>query len=112
MFGDLRQRRQQPQRQRTDPNDPRRNLDSLKKETMLICQGVTYTHPNCDPLFSDIDLALGKHDSTALFGNNGVGKSTLLTPRKAPPALLVVSHDEYFLKEIGMTHSIRLNPEP
>lgn len=45
---------------------------------MLICQGVTYTHPNYDPLFSDVDLALAKHDKTALVGNNGAGKSTLL----------------------------------
>lgn len=45
---------------------------------MLILQGVTYTHPNRDILFSDINLVVNKHDKIALIGNNGAGKSTLL----------------------------------
>jgi len=45
---------------------------------MLICQGVTYTHPNRDILFSEIDLTVDKQDKIALIGNNGVGKSTVL----------------------------------
>jgi ATPase subunit of ABC transporter with duplicated ATPase domains len=45
---------------------------------MLILQGVTYTHPNRDMLFSGIDLIINKQDKIALIGNNGVGKSTLL----------------------------------
>ncbi|RFM26156.1 ribosomal protection-like ABC-F family protein [Deminuibacter soli] len=45
---------------------------------MLILQGVTYTHPNRDLLFSDIQLTVNKHDKIALTGNNGAGKSTLL----------------------------------
>lgn len=45
---------------------------------MLILQNISYTHPNKDLLFSDINLAVNKHDKTALIGNNGVGKSTLL----------------------------------
>lgn len=45
---------------------------------MLIIQGVTYTHPNRDLLFSDIDLIINKQNKIALIGNNGSGKSTLL----------------------------------
>lgn len=45
---------------------------------MLILQGITYTHPNRDLLFSGIDLVINKQDKIALIGNNGVGKSTLL----------------------------------
>ncbi|HEY0274113.1 MAG TPA: ABC-F family ATP-binding cassette domain-containing protein [Chitinophaga sp.] len=45
---------------------------------MLQLQGVTYTHPNRDHLFSDINLVINKQDKIALIGNNGTGKSTLL----------------------------------
>ena len=45
---------------------------------MLIAQGISYTLPNRDVLFADIDLALNKQDKIALIGNNGAGKSTLL----------------------------------
>jgi ATPase subunit of ABC transporter with duplicated ATPase domains len=45
---------------------------------MIILQDITYTHPNKDVLFSNIHLAVNKHDKIALIGNNGSGKSTLL----------------------------------
>ena len=45
---------------------------------MLILQNITYIHPNKDLLFSDINLTVNNHEKTALIGNNGVGKSTLL----------------------------------
>ncbi|MXV15637.1 ABC-F family ATP-binding cassette domain-containing protein [Hufsiella ginkgonis] len=45
---------------------------------MLILQGITYTHPNRDLLFDELDLAINNHDKAALVGNNGAGKSTLL----------------------------------
>ncbi|MBW8688002.1 ribosomal protection-like ABC-F family protein [Chitinophaga rhizophila] len=45
---------------------------------MLILQGVSYTHPNRDILFTDIHLTVNKQDKIALIGNNGAGKSTLL----------------------------------
>jgi ATPase subunit of ABC transporter with duplicated ATPase domains len=45
---------------------------------MLILQGVTYTHPDRDLLFSDINLIINRQDKIALTGNNGTGKSTLL----------------------------------
>lgn len=54
-------------------------IHSQKKFPMLFLQGVTYTHPNRDVLFSDINLTVNKHDKIALIGNNGAGKSTLLS---------------------------------
>ncbi len=45
---------------------------------MLILQNISYTHPSKDLLFSDINLTVNNHEKTALIGNNGVGKSTLL----------------------------------
>lgn len=45
---------------------------------MLILQNLTYTHPDKDILFNDIDLVINKQDKIALVGNNGSGKSTLL----------------------------------
>lgn len=45
---------------------------------MLLLQGIAYAHPNKDVLFTDISLSLQAGDKTALIGNNGIGKSTLL----------------------------------
>ena len=45
---------------------------------MLTLQNISYTHPNKDLLFSNINLTVNNHEKTALIGNNGVGKSTLL----------------------------------
>ena len=45
---------------------------------MMILQGVCYTHPNRDLLFTDLNLITNKNDKIALIGHNGVGKSTLL----------------------------------
>jgi ATPase subunit of ABC transporter with duplicated ATPase domains len=53
-------------------------VSSLTKEIMLILQNISYTHPNKDLLFSGIHLTVNKHEKTALIGNNGTGKSTLL----------------------------------
>lgn len=48
------------------------------KEIMLTLQQITYTHPNTDVLFSNLDLVVNPHNKIALVGNNGAGKSTLL----------------------------------
>lgn len=45
---------------------------------MLSLQGITYSHPNRDVLFSNLNLVVNRHDKIALTGNNGTGKSTLL----------------------------------
>ncbi len=45
---------------------------------MLFLQNLTYTHPNKDLLFDNINLTVNRQDKVALIGNNGAGKSTLL----------------------------------
>ncbi|SHH79428.1 ATPase components of ABC transporters with duplicated ATPase domains [Chryseolinea serpens] len=45
---------------------------------MLIAQGISYTLPNRDLLFTELNLAINKQEKIALIGNNGSGKSTLL----------------------------------
>lgn len=45
---------------------------------MIFLQNISYTHPNKDLLFDNINLTVNSQDKTALIGNNGVGKSTLL----------------------------------
>ncbi|WP_289659816.1 ribosomal protection-like ABC-F family protein [Flavobacterium panacagri] len=45
---------------------------------MLILQNISYQHENKNMLFQNISFTLNKNDKTALVGNNGVGKSTLL----------------------------------
>lgn len=37
-----------------------------------------YTHPNKEIVFTDLNFTVNTHDKTALVGNNGTGKSTLL----------------------------------
>lgn len=73
---------------------------------MLILQGVTYTHPNRDLLFSDLNLTINKQNKIALVGNNGAGKSTLLkllagylTPSKG--AVQAVSKPYYVPQLVG-----------
>lgn len=45
---------------------------------MLLLQNISYTHPNKDLLFSNLNLSVATRDKVALIGNNGVGKSILL----------------------------------
>ena len=45
---------------------------------MITLQDVSYTHPNRDVLFTNLNLIINKHEKAALVGHNGVGKSTLL----------------------------------
>lgn len=48
-----------------------------KERSMLSLQNISYIHPNKEPLFDTIHLAINR-EKIALIGNNGVGKSTLL----------------------------------
>jgi len=45
---------------------------------MLNLHNITYTHPDGDVLFSDLNFIVNKQDKIALIGSNGTGKSTLL----------------------------------
>ncbi|MBS1661637.1 MAG: ABC-F family ATP-binding cassette domain-containing protein [Bacteroidetes bacterium] len=71
---------------------------------MFIIQGVAYTHPNKDLLFSDINLTISKQDKIALIGNNGAGKSTLLRilAGELGPSAGVISMDSkpYYVPQI------------
>ncbi len=45
---------------------------------MLTIQNLSYTHPDRELLFSNINLNINPSEKIALIGNNGAGKSTLL----------------------------------
>ena len=45
---------------------------------MLVLQNISYTHPNKDLLFSNLNFTVNNHDKIAIIGNNGAGKSMLL----------------------------------
>ncbi|MGS2740848.1 ABC-F family ATP-binding cassette domain-containing protein [Sinomicrobium sp. M5D2P17] len=45
---------------------------------MLILQNISYTHPNKNLLFDNINLTVNQGEKISLIGNNGSGKSTLL----------------------------------
>lgn len=45
---------------------------------MITLQNISYSHPNKDLLFTGIHLTVTDLEKTALIGNNGTGKSTLL----------------------------------
>ncbi len=71
---------------------------------MLTLQNVSYTHPNKDLLFSDINLKLNNHEKIALIGNNGTGKSTLLKiiAKELQPSggQLSTEREPYFVPQI------------
>lgn len=45
---------------------------------MLRLRNLSYTHPDKDLLFSNINLSVHSNEKITLIGNNGIGKSTLL----------------------------------
>ncbi|WP_158233257.1 hypothetical protein [Reichenbachiella sp. 5M10] len=44
----------------------------------MIVQRLSYTRPNKDLLFSNLNLTVNTQDKIAAIGNNGAEKSTLL----------------------------------
>ncbi|WP_297337530.1 ribosomal protection-like ABC-F family protein [Algoriphagus sp.] len=71
---------------------------------MLILQNISYIHPSKDLLFGDVNLAVGNHQKTALIGNNGVGKSTLLKiiagQLQPSSGHVSVEHDPYHVPQV------------
>jgi ATPase subunit of ABC transporter with duplicated ATPase domains len=71
---------------------------------MIIIQNLTYIHTNGDLLFSDINLIVNKYDKIALIGNNGTGKSTLLSilagKRPASGGLVKANSTPYYIPQI------------
>ncbi|MDR2815880.1 MAG: ATP-binding cassette domain-containing protein, partial [Proteiniphilum sp.] len=45
---------------------------------MLTIQNLSYTHPDKNLLFDNINLVINPNEKVALIGNNGAGKTTLL----------------------------------
>lgn len=45
---------------------------------MILLQNTSYQHPNKDRLFENLHLSVQQNSKSAIVGNNGVGKSTLL----------------------------------
>ena len=43
------------------------------KEIMITLKNISYTHPNKDFLFDNINLTLNNREKVALIGNNGSG---------------------------------------
>lgn len=71
---------------------------------MLILQNISYTHPNKDLLFDNINLTVINNEKIALIGNNGSGKSTLLKilakELKPSGGLLNVVAEPYYIPQI------------
>ncbi len=71
---------------------------------MLTLHNLTYIHPNRDLLFKNINLTVNKHNKTALIGNNGIGKSTLLSiiAGNLPPSSGSINTDSipYYIPQI------------
>ncbi len=71
---------------------------------MVTLQNISYTHPNKNLLFSNINLTVNHHEKIALIGNNGAGKSTLLKliAKELQPSngQIIVESDPYFVPQI------------
>ena len=71
---------------------------------MLILQNISYTHPNKNLLFDNINLTVNQREKIALIGNNGSGKSTLLKliAKELQPlgGQLLVNIEPYFVPQI------------
>lgn len=71
---------------------------------MLSLQNISYTLPNKDLLFSNINLTVNAHEKTALIGHNGVGKSTLLKiiagDLHPTDGLISVESEPYYVPQI------------
>ena len=71
---------------------------------MLTLQNISYTHPDKNLLFDNINLTVNHHHKIALVGNNGSGKSTLLKIIAGELQLLdghlIVDSEPYYVPQI------------
>lgn len=71
---------------------------------MLNLQNISYTHPNKDLLFANINLTVNNYEKIALTGNNGTGKSTLLKiiAKKLKPSKgqVCIETEPYYVPQI------------
>lgn len=71
---------------------------------MVTLQHVSYLLPNREHLFSGINLSVQPHEKIALIGNNGTGKSTLLSlitgTRHASEGQVIVHSTPYLVPQV------------
>ena len=80
---------------------------------MVLLQHLSYQHPNKDRLFENLSLTVQTHHKTAIIGNNGFGKSTLLKliAGKLQPAsgqLSVESEPYYVPQQFGQYNDLTI----
>ena len=71
---------------------------------MLTLQNISYTHPDKNLLFDNINLTVNNYHKIALIGNNGSGKSTLLKiiAKELSPleGQLIVDSEPYYVPQV------------
>jgi ATPase subunit of ABC transporter with duplicated ATPase domains len=76
---------------------------------MLTLQNLSYTHPDKNLLFENINLTVNNHHKIALVGNNGSGKSTMLkiiAGELSPlDGQLIVDSEPYYVPQIFGQHN-------
>ena len=76
-------------------------------------QQISYTHPDKEVLFSDLNFAISKGQKLGLVGNNGCGKSTLLqiiAGQLSPSSGVIVRPDDlyYIPQHFGQYDSLTI----
>ena len=76
-------------------------------------RGVSFAHPDHDPLFSSVDLAIDPRERLGIVGSNGTGKSTLLDviAGKRQPTQGGVEIGSTVVMELFDQRGIELNPQ-
>ena len=76
-------------------------------------RGVTFAHPDHDPLFASVDLAIDPRERLGIVGSNGTGKSTLLDviAGKREPTEGSVEIGSTVVMELFDQRGIELNPQ-
>ncbi len=76
---------------------------------MLILQNISYTLPNKEVLFDAVSLTVHPHEKIALIGNNGTGKSTLLSliARRLPASggQIKTDTEPYYVPQVFGQHN-------
>lgn len=71
---------------------------------MVLIQNLSYSFPNKELLFSNLNLVIGNQEKIALIGNNGSGKSTLLKiiARDLQPSAgqVTLQEDPYYIPQV------------